>query len=121
MWKLLMIPFLILCGLKSLAQDTIPPADAGKYTGQKVTVAGKIYGGIFLEKAQNSPTFLNMGAAYPRQPLTIVIWGAVRRLFPFQPEVYFKEKKVYVTGGVSIYKEKPQIVITAVSQITEIK
>ncbi|RXK82947.1 hypothetical protein [Filimonas effusa] len=105
----------------SYGQDTIPPADASRYLGREVVVKGRIYGGKFLDKAQNSPTFLNMGAAYPLQPLTLVIWGNVRKSFSFQPEVYFQNKMVYVTGTVDTYKEKPQIVITAVSQIKEIK
>ena len=119
MRSLLVCLILVLVGGSVFAQDSIPAADASKYIGQQVTVYGKIYGGKFLAQAKNSPTFLNMGAVYPDQPLTIVIWGDTRKQFSFKPEERYNNKTVYVTGRIDTYKEKPQIVITAVSQIKE--
>jgi hypothetical protein len=119
MQKILLMALLLICSSSSFSQDTITPAAAAKYIGKEVIVCGKIYGGKFLDKAHNTPTFLNMGAAYPDQPLTIVIWGEVRKAFPYAPETQLNNKTVCVTGKIETYKEKPQIVITAVSQLKE--
>ena len=53
--------YLLLCFVgNGKAQDTIRVEDASKHIGDSVTVYGKIYGGIFLDKSKNQPTFLNM-------------------------------------------------------------
>jgi hypothetical protein len=120
MQKILLLSLVLLAfGSRGFSQETITPADAIKYIGKEVTVCGQIYGGKFLDKAKNSPTFLNMGAPYPDQPLTIVIWGEVRKTFSYKPEVQLNNKTVCITGKIETYKEKPQIVIAAVSQIQE--
>jgi hypothetical protein len=48
-----------------------------------------------------------------------VIWGEVRKTFSYKPEVQLNNKTVCITGKIETYKEKPQIVIAAVSQIKE--
>lgn len=58
--------------LSSLAQK-ITPEDAAKHIGETVTVCGKIYGGKYFDRSEKKITLLNMGAAYPKSPLTIVI------------------------------------------------
>lgn len=118
--KTILLCLAIFCtSIVAFSQDSIPPAAAAKYIGKEVIVCGKIYGGKFLDKARNSPTFLNMGAVYPDQPLTVVIWGEVRKQFTYKPEEHLNNKLICVRGTIETYKEKPQIVITAVSQITE--
>lgn len=99
------------------AQTKIELKDAAAHKGDSVTVCGKIFGGIYLDKSGNKPTFLNMGAAYPNQLLTVVIWGDKRKLFSYAPEVKLKNKNVCVSGKVEIYKGKPQIVIKDVKQL----
>ena len=101
------------------AQTPIEIKDAASHIGDSVTLCGKIYGGIFLDKVKNQPTFLNMGAAYPNQLLTVVIWGDKRKLFNYKPEEKLKNKEVCITGRIEEFKGKPQIVIQAVSQIQE--
>lgn len=103
--------------LHAAAQQKITPAEVNKHIGDSVIVCGKIYGGKFLDAAKNQPTFLNMGAVYPNQLLTIVIWGNTRKLFSYKPEEHLKDKTVCVTGKIEVFKEKPQIVITQVSQL----
>ncbi len=99
--------------------QTITPKDAVKYIGQTVTVCGKIYGGKYLDEVKNKPTFLNMGATYPNQLLTIVIWGDSRKNFSYAPEEKLKTKTVCVTGKVEMFKGKAQITITGETQVKE--
>ena len=103
----------------NFAQTVIQPKDAAKYIGQTVTVCGKIYGGKYLDAAKNKPTFLNMGAAYPNQLLTIVIWGDARKSFSYAPEEKLKNKTVCITGKVEMFKGKAQIMADKESQIKE--
>ncbi|CAN5219233.1 hypothetical protein BH11BAC6_BH11BAC6_00690 [soil metagenome] len=99
------------------AQQTIKPEEVKKHTGETVTVCGKIYGGKFLDASKNQPTFLNMGAAYPSQLLTLVIWGNVRNIFTYKPELYLNGKTVCITGKIELFKEKPQIVLYDTAQL----
>ena len=105
--------------LESISAQDIQPKDATKYIGQTVTVCGKIFGGKYLNTAKNTPTFLNMGAAYPNQLLTIVIWGDARKNFTYAPEEKLKNKTVCITGRVEMFKGKPQITAESESQIKQ--
>ncbi|QEC68367.1 hypothetical protein FRZ67_14040 [Panacibacter ginsenosidivorans] len=104
-------------GMQSKAQQKITLAEINKHIGDSVTVCGKIFGGKFLDAAKNQPTFLNMGAAYPKQLLTIVIWCNTRKLFSYKPEEYLKNKTICITGRIDIFKEKPQIVVQQLNQL----
>jgi len=107
----------LLFSLENVSAQDIQPKDAVKYIGQTVTVCGKVYGGKYLSTVKNTPTFLNMGAAYPNQLLTIVIWGDARKNFTYAPEEKLKNKTVCVTGKVEVFKGKPQIITQNESQI----
>jgi len=50
-----------------------------------------------------------MGAEYPNQILTIVIWGSARKLFSYKPEEKLKNKSVCITGKIEVFKNKPEI------------
>ncbi len=107
----------ICCSLFTNAQTTITPQEAAANMGKTVTVCGKIFGGKYFEYSKNKLTLLNMGAAYPDAPLTIVIDGDSRKNFAKAPEEFYKDKEVCITGKVTEYKGKPQIVITKEEEI----
>lgn len=118
--KALFLCFLFIAAVITAdAQQTIDIKDVSKHVGDSVTVCAKIFSGKFLDKANNQPTFLNVGGEYPRQLLTIVIWGSVRKLFQYKPEEKLKNKNVCVSGRVELFNGKPEIVIHSVSQIRE--
>ena len=60
---------------------------------------------------------MNVGKEFPNQLLTLVIKGADRGKFNFKPEDVFTGKRVCVTGRITEYAGKPQIVITEPRQI----
>lgn len=96
-----------------IAQAQLVPADsAGKYVGQTITAYGTVADGRYLSGPGKSPTLLNMGAKYPNQKLTVVIYGENRANFGYQPEVALLNRVIYVKGKVSLYDDKPQIVVT---------
>lgn len=99
------------------AQKTIPLEDIANHIGDSVMVTGKVYTARFLESANNAPTLINLGAPFPNQLLTVVIFGDSRKNFKEAPESFFKDKTVKVIGKVSLFKDKPQIVVVESSQM----
>lgn len=108
---------LFLITAKAQSQQTISLADAAQHTGDSVTVCGKVFSVRYLSASKNAPTFLNLGAAYPNQLLTVVIWSDVRKQFKGKPEELYNEKEICVSGRVELYKDKPEIVIHDSRQI----
>ncbi|XZF14530.1 S1/P1 nuclease [Chitinophagaceae bacterium MMS25-I14] len=99
------------------ADGTVTPDDAINHIGQQVTVCGKVYGGKYLDQANGTPTFINMGAAYPNSPFTVVIFGSDRDKLSYKPETYLDGKTICVTGKVKEYKGKAEIVVSKEQQI----
>lgn len=98
--------------------DSIKIKDISLYIGQRVIVQAKIYGGIHLKG--NKLTLLNVGAKYPDQPLTLVIKDEDRVKFKKPPEEEFKGQLVSISGVVSEYNGKPQIIVTESKQLLEV-
>ena len=107
----------LFCTIASFAQTEIKLEDISKHIGDSVKVCAKIYGGIFLERVKDTPTFLNVGGSYPNNPLTIVIWADVRKEFEQKPEEFYKDKAVCIFGKITLYKDKPQIVLYNKNQL----
>jgi len=71
MRKSLLIIALTLAAKFSFAQTRISIDYVNAYMGQKVEVCSKVYG----VKATEKITFINLGAAFPNAPLTVVIFA----------------------------------------------
>lgn len=99
------------------AQSKISINEAHKHISDSVKLSAQVFGVKYLPEAKGSPTFINLGAAYPNQILTVVIWGNIRKQMLVEPtEENLKNKTVIVIGRVDLYKDKPQIVIKDLSQ-----
>ena len=107
----------ILFSIGANAQTTIKIEDLSAHIGDSVKVCTTIFGGRFFDKPGNAPTLLNVGAAYPNSPLTLVIWSDLRSQYKTPPEELYKGKAVCITGKVILFKEKPEIVIYKEEQI----
>lgn len=114
--KLLVVTGILLSVIVK-AQQEIRMDELDKHVGDSITVCTKIYGGIFLDRSNGTPTFLNAGGNYPNAPLTIVIWADVRKQFKEAPETFYKDKEVCIIGRIKLYKEKPEIVLYDQKQI----
>jgi hypothetical protein len=113
--KTLLTIAISLVTLTGFAQTKITSAEISKHVGDSVTICETLTGGRFLE--QSSITLLNFGGAYPNQLFTAVIRGKVRDQFKVAPESDLKGKKVCVTGKITMYQDRPQIVIYDAKQI----
>lgn len=109
----------LFCVESSFSQTSIKLEEAAKHIGDSVNVCGKVAGAVFLEQMENSPTFLSLGAAYPDQLLTLVIWKDQRGQYTTAPETQYMNKDVCVTGKIILSRERPQIVIYKKEQIKE--
>lgn len=116
--KQLLSPFALVLSLSTWAQKEIQLEELSGHIGDSITVKANIYGVRYLETAKNTPTFINVGAAYPNQLLTIVIWGNVRQGLGYAPEEKPQNNGMAVVSGkVELYRGKPQIVITDPKQL----
>lgn len=97
-------------------QTSIKLEEISQYIGDSVIVCGKVEDIRYFENSKNQPTLLNIGAKFPNQLLTVVIWGNVRAEFKNKPEE-MQDKQVCITGRITLYKEKPQIIIENPGQI----
>ncbi len=97
--------------------QTFTAFEAKDHTGEKITVCDKVFGTRFLENSNGQPTFLNLGAAYPNSPFTIVIFGSERANFKEKPELFYNNKKVCATGLIKEYNGKPEMVIAKETDI----
>ncbi|MDP4148831.1 MAG: S1/P1 nuclease [Bacteroidota bacterium] len=84
--------------------------------GSTTTLCDKVYTTRYFESSQM--TLLNVGAAYPNQKLTIMIKGEDRGKFKVAPETAYANKSICVTGVVTEYRGKPEIIVTDPGQIT---
>jgi DNA/RNA endonuclease YhcR with UshA esterase domain len=106
---------LCLACLVSAAQTKISIDSVNNYKGKLVTICDKVYGIKSLEKSQI--TFIDLGAAYPDAPLTVVILGKDKANFTKSPETLYAGKHVCVTGTIKEYKGKLEIDVETPKEI----
>lgn len=96
--------------------QTILWQDADKHYGEYVTVKGQIV------RTHNSGKvcFLNFHPDYKRH-LTLVIFASAFGSFPANPEKYYKDKEVVVTGNIKEYNGQPEIILNTPDQIKVVK
>jgi DNA/RNA endonuclease YhcR with UshA esterase domain len=92
-------------------QRVIPDSQAASYVGQTVTVEGE----VASVHVARSATFLNVGAAYPKQTFTAIIFKSASNRFP--NPLQREGKRVHVTGQVRLYRGRPKIVLADPSRL----
>lgn len=111
------IIFLLCLSSFAHAQETITSDQSAKFIGQQKTVCGKVASAHYAARSKGQPTFLNLDKAYPNQAFTIVIFGSDRGKFEKPPEALYSGKEVCVSGTITSYQGKPQIVVKEPSQL----
>lgn len=84
----------------------VPWDEAQRHVGRAVTV----YGTIMRTHRVKSALFLNFHPNWKRY-LTVVIFTRDLGRFPKDAHVFYKGKTVRVTGVVTLYKDRPEIVV----------
>ena len=96
----------------SAETQTITPADAKTHVGQTVTVEGAVGN---ISGSRTGTTFIDIGGRYPDNNFAAVIFAADRSKFPDLKT--FDGKVVDVTGAVSLYRGKPEIILKSADQM----
>jgi len=99
------------------ASSAISPLDAAKHVGETATVCGTVASSKYAAQSRKSPTFLNLDKAYPKQIFTVVIWGDARPKFSPPPES-LQGASICVTGLITLYRGRPEMVVHDPSEIT---
>jgi DNA/RNA endonuclease YhcR with UshA esterase domain len=94
----------------------ITAAEAKDHIGDRATVCGKVASTHYAKSSKGEPTFLNLDEPYPKEVFTILIWGSDRGKFG-TPESEYRGLRVCVTGKITTYRGKPEIVAGEREQI----
>jgi len=118
--KYFFLSLFIFISLYAEAQQEINLKDVKNHVGDSVTIRATIYGGKYFELIKGSPTFLNVGAAYPKAPITLLIWGETRSQFKIPPEEYYQMRQEFISGKIVLYNGKPEIIINSTYQLKDV-
>ena len=94
---------------------SVPAYNADDYIGEVVTIYGKVFDSYYAY--ENNELYLYFGDYYPYQDFSIVIPEQEARKFSRNPEQYFNKQHLSVTGYVTRYGDKPEILVRQASQI----
>ena len=106
----LFLPWAALMAEEVAPPVVIAPSEAAAHVGKMVTVKGKVEG---QKTSKSGNTYLNFGGRFPNHTFSCLLRS---KNFPEAIPPY-EGQEVEVTGMVSLYEEKPQIELTATSQI----
>ncbi len=96
---------------KTEPQAHISAVEAASYIGKVVTVEGFVADVYKTEKV----AYLNFVEKFPKNPFSGVIF--VSKFDNFGDLSIYEGKNVEITGRISVYKEKPQIILDSKEQI----
>lgn len=94
---------------------TIPAYDAVDHIGQVRRVFGRVQETYYYPLSDEY--FLYIGAFFPYQDFTVIIPGKIARRISRNPERYFLHEDIVVTGLITEYEERPEIIVKKRSQI----
>jgi hypothetical protein len=94
---------------------TVSAYDAENYIGEFARIYGKVYDVWY--SAETGEYYLYIGEPYPYQDFTIILSYRDARRFNRRPERFFSGKDIAVTGVVSVFEGKPEMVIKRKSQV----
>jgi DNA/RNA endonuclease YhcR with UshA esterase domain len=112
--KLLLALLALTCAALAIAQapPTYTAVEAARHVGETATVTDRVDG---VHQSGKGNIFLNMSGKYPNQAFTAFIPSANAAQFS-QPQQY-EGRTVAVSGKITLYRGKPEIIVTSPSQI----
>lgn len=108
MIKTLLLFVLTIISNSLLAQTKIPVDSVNNHIRENVIICTQVFG----VKSTATISFINLGAAYPNAPLTVVVFAKDSANFKEPLAALYDSKKICVTGILNVYKGKTQIVVT---------
>ena len=103
----------VMCAALVIAQTpTYTAAEAAKHVGETATITDKVDG---VHQSGKGNIFLNMGGKYPNQAFTA--WIPSTSAAQFSNPQQYEGKTVTVSGKITLYRGKPEIIVTSPSQV----
>lgn len=99
-----------------LSQALVPLDSISNHIGATIKVCDKVMD-TFMTKGERKIAYLNFGGRYPDHKFTVVMFMSKLPESKNDPVVYYKDKNICVIGELTLYKDKPQIVLKAWEQI----
>jgi hypothetical protein len=118
----LSIPLLLIlvaCAWLSASPRKAPvatPEQAKAHIGQTAQVCGPVARVHLAFKTRGQPTFIDLVRPYPHAPFTAIIWGLDRGKFG-DPQQLYLNKRVCVTGPITVYRGHPEIILHSPKQV----
>jgi DNA/RNA endonuclease YhcR with UshA esterase domain len=100
---------------KERKSDVLPAKEAKTKVGETVTVEAKV---VEVNKTEKIVR-INLGARFPKQELTLVVFPA--NFSKFEDVEKLEGKTVRVSGKVTEYQGRPQIVLDRKDQLTALE
>jgi hypothetical protein len=113
----LFIISIIFLSFNAFSQETITASQAKDFVGKEVFLTGKVAGSRLFQRPTGDMLLLNIDKPHPENEITVVIEANVLSKGKFTEES-LKGKQVQVKGVVSIFKEKPQIILENEANLT---
>lgn len=95
------------------AQTTVNIKEVVNYVGKEVVLCDSVYSARALEGV----SLLNLGGKFPKDVIAVVVFKSDRNKFEKEPVALFEHKRICVTGKVTLYKDKLQIVVNEPKQL----
>jgi DNA/RNA endonuclease YhcR with UshA esterase domain len=113
--KTLLALFAVVCAASIIIAQTsnYTAVEAAKHIGETATITDRVDG---VHQSGKGNIFLNMGGKYPNQAFTAFIPSSSAAQFS-QPEQY-EGRTVSVSGKITLYHGKPEIIVNSPSQIS---
>jgi len=113
MKKLIVTLALGLSFMAAKSQTTVSIKEVVNHVGKEVILCDSVYSARSLDNL----SLLNLGGKYPKEVITVVIFKADRSKFEKEPVEMFENKRICVTGKVTLFKDKLQLVVNDPKQI----
>lgn len=108
--RILLLFSILFLSFNAFSQETIISSQAKDFVGKEVFLTGKVAGSRLFQRPTGDMLLLNIDKPHPENEITVVIEADVLSKGKFTEES-LKGKQIKVKGVVSIFKEKPQIIL----------
>lgn len=95
--------------------NTVSAYDAGSYIGEIARIYGRVNSTWYSRKTNEY--YLYFGGPYPYQDFSLIIPGNIARRYNRRPELFFTNRYITVTGLVSNWEGRPEILVRKRTQL----
>jgi len=115
MKETLLTLFIVAFAASVIAQalPTYTAQEASKHVGETAVITGEVED---VHQTGRENVILTLAGKYPKQVFTVFIPATTAVKFP-HPEQY-KGKTIAVSGKISLYHDKPEIIVMSPNQLT---